>query len=44
VEKIIRTCRGLTVQQMIHLLVEAADRFTGEAQQGDDMTVVAIRV
>jgi len=26
------------------VLVEATDRFTGEAAQGDDMTVVAIRV
>jgi sigma-B regulation protein RsbU (phosphoserine phosphatase) len=44
VERIARTCRGLTAQQMIDLLVEATDRFTGEAQQADDMTVVAIRV
>lgn len=44
VERIVRTCRGLNAQQMINLLVEATDRFTGEAQQADDMTVVAIRV
>ena len=44
VEKIVRTCRGLTSQQMIELLIEATDRFAGEAEQADDMTVVAIRV
>jgi len=44
VEKIVRSCRGLTAQQIIELLVGAADRFTGEAKQSDDMTVVAIRV
>jgi sigma-B regulation protein RsbU (phosphoserine phosphatase) len=44
VEKIVRTCRELTAQQMIDVLVKATDRFTGEAQQADDMTVVAIRV
>ena len=44
VEKIVRTCRGLAARQMIDLLVEATDRFTGEAKQADDMTVVAIRV
>jgi sigma-B regulation protein RsbU (phosphoserine phosphatase) len=44
VVKIVRTCRGLTAQQMIDLLVEATDRFAGKAKQADDMTVVAIRV
>ena len=44
VERIVRTCRGLTAHQMIDLLVEATDRFAGEAEQADDMTVVAIRV
>jgi sigma-B regulation protein RsbU (phosphoserine phosphatase) len=44
VEKIARTCNGLTAQQMIDLLVSATDRFTGEAKQADDMTVVAILV
>ena len=44
VERIVRTYRGLTAQRMIELLVEATDRFTGEAEQADDMTVVAIRV
>jgi serine phosphatase RsbU (regulator of sigma subunit) len=29
---------------LIDLLVESTDRFTGEAEQADDMTVVAIRV
>jgi sigma-B regulation protein RsbU (phosphoserine phosphatase) len=43
VERIVRTCRGLTAQQMIDLLVEATDLFTGEVEQADDMTVVAIR-
>jgi serine phosphatase RsbU (regulator of sigma subunit) len=44
VERIARTCSGLTAQQMIALVVETTDRFTGEAPQADDMTVVAIRV
>jgi sigma-B regulation protein RsbU (phosphoserine phosphatase) len=44
VERIVRTCRGLTAQQMVDLMVAAAARFTGEAEQADDMTVVAIRV
>lgn len=44
VEKIVRTCHGLTARQLIDLLVESTDRFTGEAEQADDMTVVAIRV
>ena len=44
VETIVGKCRGLSAQQMIDVLVEATDRFTGEAEQADDMTVVAIRV
>ena len=44
VVKIVRACRGLSTQKMIDLVVEATDRFTGEAKQADDMTVVAIRV
>jgi sigma-B regulation protein RsbU (phosphoserine phosphatase) len=44
VETIVRKYRGLSAQQMIDKLVEATDRFTGEAEQADDMTVVAIRV
>jgi serine phosphatase RsbU (regulator of sigma subunit) len=44
VERIVETARGLTAKQMIDRLVEATDRFTGEAPQADDMTVVTIRV
>jgi sigma-B regulation protein RsbU (phosphoserine phosphatase) len=44
VEKIVRTCVKLTAQQMIDVLVEATDRFIGEAKQSDDMTAVALRV
>ena len=44
VEKVIRNCRGLTAQQMIDRLVETADRFTGAAEQADDMTIVVIRI
>ena len=44
VEKIVRTCCGLSAQQMIDRLVQATDKFTGEADQADDMTVIAIRV
>jgi sigma-B regulation protein RsbU (phosphoserine phosphatase) len=43
VEKVVRASRGLTAQQMIDRLVQTTDRFTGEAEQADDMTVVAIR-
>jgi sigma-B regulation protein RsbU (phosphoserine phosphatase) len=43
VEKVVRASRGQNAQQMIASLVEAADRFTGDAEQADDMTVVAIR-
>jgi len=43
VEQVIRTTRGQTAGQMIASLVEAADRFAGDAEQADDMTVVAIR-
>src|SRR5260370_4257855 len=43
VVKIVRTCRGLSTQKMIDLVVEATDRFTGEAKPADDMTVSAIR-
>jgi phosphoserine phosphatase RsbU/P len=41
VKKVFRTCGGLTAQKIIDLLVEAADRFTGAAEQSDDMTVIA---
>ena len=44
VEAIFRTCQEMSAQQTIEVLVEATDRFTGEAQQADDMTLVAIRV
>lgn len=44
VEKVVRKCRGLSAQHMIDTIIEAADRFTGEAEQADDMTVVAICV
>lgn len=44
VEKIVRTCCGLSAQQMIDRLVQATDKFTGEADQADDMTVIAMRV
>jgi serine phosphatase RsbU (regulator of sigma subunit) len=44
VENIVRTCRGLSAEQIIDVLVQATDRFTGEAEQADDMTVVAIRL
>ncbi len=44
VEKIVRTCRGLTARQLVERLVSATDRFAGEAKQADDMTVVAIRM
>jgi len=43
VEKVVRASRGQSAEQMIASLVEAADRFTGDAEQADDMTVVAIR-
>lgn len=44
VEKVVRNCRGLTAQQMIDRVVETTDRFTGAAEQADDMTIVVIRI
>src|SRR5260370_1255082 len=38
VVKIVRTCRWLTAQQTIDLLVQPADRFTREPKQADDIT------
>ncbi len=43
VQKVVQTCRELTAQQMIDRLVEATDGFAGDAEQNDDMTVVAIK-
>ena len=43
VEKIAQACGGLSAKQMIDRLVEMTDAFAGEAEQADDMTVVAIR-
>ena len=43
VQKIVQTCGGLSAKQMIQRLVEVTDAFAGEAEQNDDMTVVAIR-
>jgi sigma-B regulation protein RsbU (phosphoserine phosphatase) len=43
VEKVLRACSGLNAQQTIDKLVSAADTFGGEAEQADDMTVVALR-
>jgi len=43
VQKVFQACRGLTAQQMIDQLVKATDGFAGDAEQADDMTVVAIR-
>jgi sigma-B regulation protein RsbU (phosphoserine phosphatase) len=43
VQKIAQTCGGLSAKQMIQRLVEVTDAFAGEAEQNDDITVVAIR-
>lgn len=43
VEKVLRECRGLNSGDIIGRLVSAADVFTGEAEQADDMTVVVVR-
>jgi sigma-B regulation protein RsbU (phosphoserine phosphatase) len=43
VEKLAFACNALSAHQIIDKLVEATDRFTGDAEQNDDMTVVAIR-
>jgi serine phosphatase RsbU (regulator of sigma subunit) len=43
VEKLALACTALSARQIIDKLVEATDRFTGDAEQNDDMTVVAIR-
>lgn len=44
VERVLQMCRGVTAQQMIDRVVTAADAFAGQAEQADDMTVVALRV
>ena len=43
VEELRRACAGLNVHEIIETLVAAADAFTGEAEQADDMTVVAMK-
>lgn len=43
VEKVLSLCRGQKSQEIINHLVSAADDFTGEAEQADDMTVVVLR-
>jgi len=43
IERIICGCHGLTAQETIDRVIEAADRFAGDAEQADDMTAVAIR-
>jgi len=43
VQKVVQDCRGLTAEQMIDRLVKATDGFAGDAEQADDMTVIAIR-
>lgn len=44
VEKVLRASRGLRAQDTIDRLVAAADAFAGEAEQADDMTLVALRI
>jgi sigma-B regulation protein RsbU (phosphoserine phosphatase) len=44
VEKLAQACTGLSAKQMIEQLVKATDAFAGEAEQADDMTLVAIRI
>ena len=44
VEEVVRNCRGLTARQMIDRLLETTDRFTGEAEQADDMTIIVLRI
>jgi len=43
VQKVFQECRGLNAKQMIDHLVKATDGFAGEAEQADDMTLIAIR-
>jgi sigma-B regulation protein RsbU (phosphoserine phosphatase) len=43
VAKIVQACGRLSAKQMIDRLVAMTDAFAGEAEQNDDMTVVAIR-
>ena len=43
VEQVVRSCRGVMAQEMIDRLVAATDEFAGNAEQADDMTVIAIR-
>jgi len=43
VEEVVRTCRGLSAQQIIDRLLQETDRFAGDAEQSDDITIIAIR-
>jgi len=43
VEKVLQQCRGLTSDEITRRLVSAADSFTGDAEQADDMTVVVVK-
>jgi sigma-B regulation protein RsbU (phosphoserine phosphatase) len=44
IEKLLLNCGGKPAQEVVDALVKAADEFTGEAEQADDMTVIVARV
>jgi sigma-B regulation protein RsbU (phosphoserine phosphatase) len=44
IERLLLNCAGKPAQEVVDLLVNAADEFTGEAEQADDMTVIVARV
>jgi sigma-B regulation protein RsbU (phosphoserine phosphatase) len=44
VENLLRSAYGSTADKVTQELVRAADAFTGDAEQADDMTVVTLRV
>jgi sigma-B regulation protein RsbU (phosphoserine phosphatase) len=43
-EKVLQSVGSQPIQEIIQRVVGAADDFTGEAEQADDMTVVALKV
>ena len=44
VENLLRTASGATAREVTERVVQAADAFTGDAEQADDMTIVTLRV
>jgi phosphoserine phosphatase RsbU/P len=44
IENLLRAASGASAREVTERIVQAADAFTGDAEQADDMTVVTLRV